>query len=235
MKRTSFVAAGFIVVIGLGAYAMHNPARPARFLTTRVTEGDVTQTVVATGTLTSLETVKVGSQVSGVIGELDADYNSVVHKGQVLARLDPALVRAQVDEAGAVLTEAQDVVEEAQVAIDDTRVKLGEAEALAEKNVITESDLEDAQVAYQAAVADLNSKQAAAVEAHAALDQARVDLANLTITSPIDGIVIARHVDVGQTVVARLDAPTLFEIAEDLAHLQLEATIDESDVGVLMA
>ncbi|MCX6538507.1 MAG: efflux RND transporter periplasmic adaptor subunit [Acidobacteria bacterium] len=235
MKRTSFVAAGVVVLIVLGAYAMHRPARPARFLTTRVTAGDVARTVIATGTLNAIETVNVGSQVSGIISELDVDYNSVVHEGEVLARLDPALVQAQVDEAGSKLAEAQDAVEAAGVSVEDARVKLGQADALAKKELLTESDLEDAQVTYKQAVADLNSKKAGVVEAQAELDQARVDLTNSTITSPIDGIVIARDVDAGQTVAARLSAPTLFEIAADLTHLQLDATIDESDVGALRA
>ncbi|MCX6545846.1 MAG: efflux RND transporter periplasmic adaptor subunit [Acidobacteria bacterium] len=235
MKRTGFVALGLVLSVGLGAYAMHSPIRPARFLTVRVTAGDVSRKVLATGTLDALETVTVGSQLSGIISELDADYNSVVHKGQVLARLDSTLANAQVDEARSKVAEAQDAVEGAQVAVDDARVKLGEQEALAKKDLITESDLEDAQVAYKQALADLNSQQAAVVESKAELDQALVDVANSTITSPIDGIVVARDVDAGQTVAARLDAPTLFEIAADLTRMQLEATIDESDVGVLKA
>ena len=129
------------------------------------------------------------------------------------------------------LAGAQDAVETAQGAVDDTRVKLGEADALAKKEVLTDSDLEDAQVAYKQAVADLNSQKAGASELQAELNQALIDLSNATITSPIDGIVIARDVDAGQTVAAQLDAPTLFEIAADLTHMQLEATIDEGDVG----
>jgi len=232
MRRTIFVAGSMAIVVALGAVAMHRPSVPPVAPIARAA-GPAVHTVLATGSLQALETVKVGSQTSGLISELDADFNSIVHRGQVLARLDPTAAREALDQARAKLMSAQDALEGAQVALDDGKFKLDEADTLARKAIMTQSDLEDAQVAWKQALVDLGSKRADLAEAQGEVDQAKDDLAHTIIASPIDGIVVARDVDTGQTLAARFDAPTLFEIAADLSRMEIQATIDEDDIGVL--
>ncbi len=195
--------------------------------------GDVSQTVQATGTLEAVSTVQVGSQLSGRISELLADYNSVVRKGQVIARLDPSLFQAQVDQAKATLARVRAQVERARVQREDASRKLTRAKELATHQLIAASDLDAAQSTNDAADADWKSAQADVVQARAALSQAQVNLEHAVIQSPIDGIVISRSVDVGQTVAAAMQAPTLFVIANDLSRMQVNASIDEADIGVI--
>jgi HlyD family secretion protein len=225
------------------------PALEVEVTTAPVGVGRIVRHVVATGTLQAVTTVQVGSQVSGTIQSLDADYNSIVHQGQVIARLDPALFDAAVGQARARLLERQAALAQAraekmgsETAVEDARMKLVRAEELAVKLLIPPSDLDLARVAMQEATADQQgsvsrvAEAAAAVDqAAAALDQAKVDLDHTQIVSPIDGIVVARNVDVGQTVASTLQAPVLFNIATDLRHMQLEVFIDESDVGGVQA
>jgi HlyD family secretion protein len=233
MKRVLAAAAVAAALVVAGALELHGRAPAMRYRTAEVTSGDVVRVITATGTLQAVETVKVGSEVSGIISELGADFNSIVHKGQVLARLDPSLANAGVQEAQSTLAAAQAAVEQAQATLDDAKVKLDAARPLAAKDLITPSDLDDAEVTYKEALADLHAKRAAVVQAQGTLDQARVDLGHTVIRSPIDGIVVARDVEVGQTLASRYQAPTLFEIAADLTRLQLDATVDESDIGVV--
>jgi HlyD family secretion protein len=233
MKRALVGAAVAAALAVFGFHELHGRAPVERFQTSRVTVGDIVRVVTATGSLQAVETVKVGTQVSGMIGELDADFNSLVHGGQVIARLDPSLIKAEIEEARSTLAASQANVEQAQATLDDAKAKLDAARPLAAKDLITPSDFDDADVAYKQAQADLHAKQAQVVQARGVLDQAQVDLANTVIRAPIDGIVVSRDVEVGQTVASRYEAPTLFEIAADLTKLQLNATVDESDIGVV--
>jgi HlyD family secretion protein len=233
MKRALATAAIAVALTGVGWHELHGRAPVERYLTNLVTTGDIVRVVAATGSLEPVETVQVGTEVSGNISELDADFNSIVHKGQVLARLDLSLVQAEIEQARSTLAAAKANVENAQAALDDAKVKLDAARPLAAKDLITPSDLEDAEVTYKQAQADLHAKQAQVVQAQGSLDQTQVDLAHTVIRAPIDGIVVSRDVDVGQTVASRYAAPTLFEIANDLTRMQLDAAVDESDVGVV--
>ena len=234
-KRALVTAAVAAALAVLGFHELHGRAPTERFQTSRVTVGDIVRVVMATGSLQAAETVKVGTQVSGMIGELDADFNSLVRRGQVVARLDPSLIKAEIDEARSTLAASQANVEQAQATLDDAKAKLDAARPLAAKDLIAPSDFDDADVAYKEALADLHAKQAQVIQARGVLDQAQVDLANTVIRAPIDGIVVSRDVEVGQTVASRYEAPTLFEIAADLTTLQLNATVDESDIGVVRA
>jgi HlyD family secretion protein len=233
MKRVLITAAVAATLAVVGLHELHGRAPTERFLTSRLGVGNIDRVVMATGTLEAVETVQVGTQVSGMISELDADYNSLVHKGEVIARLDPSLFKAEVEQARSALAAAQASLEQAQATLDDARVKLDAAQPLAAKDLITPSDLDDATVTYKQALTDLRTKQAQMVQAKGALDQAEVDLANTVIRAPISGIILARDVEVGQTVASRYQAPTLFEIAVDLTKLQLNATVDESDIGIV--
>jgi HlyD family secretion protein len=203
-------------------------------VTTAVVDaGPIVRHIVATGTLQAVRTVDVGAQVSDTIQSLDADYNSIVRKGQVLAKLDPSLIDAQLQEARAAEQQAEASVLASRTAVDDAATKLDRAETLGAKGLIQQSDLDAARIAKQSADADLKAAEAQVVEAHANVAQAAVNLEHTIIQSPIDGIVIARNVDVGQTVAAAFQAPVLFTIATDLTRMQVEVDIDESDVGAV--
>jgi HlyD family secretion protein len=199
--------------------------------TALVSRGDVVQSVKATGTLAAVTTVQVGSQVSGTIASLHADFNSQVKKGQVVARLEPSLFQAQVDQARATLTKLEADAERARVALQDAQVQQRRAETLGSQQLLPASELDSARVATAQAEAAVKSAQAQVTQARASLNQAVVNLSHTTITAPIDGIVISRNVDVGQTVAASMQAPVLFTIAQDLRQMEVDASVDEADIG----
>ncbi len=242
-----------------------------------VTQGSIKAAVSSTGTLNPLNTVKVGSQVSGIIKALPVDFNSTVHRDQVIALIDPAFYEAQVEQARAQVLMARAQHEEnqknilaAEAAVESAAAQLNSAKAtqreaelkfqrfqsLDKENVIAKADLDAAlarrdnaqgaldvaQAQVKSARANLNraraqnqGSQASIAQREAALHLAEIQLNYCTITSPIEGIVISRHVDVGQTVAASLQSPTLFTIAEDLARMQVEADVSEADVGQIQA
>jgi HlyD family secretion protein len=212
-------------------YNYRNTPPAPTVMTAVVTRGDIADTVGATGTLQAVTTVQVGTQVSGTIQELYADFNSLVRKGQVLARLDPSLFSTQIEQARANLIRAQADLERLKVALDDARTKLARARELSDRQLIPKSELETADVNVRSAEAQLRSSQAQVTQAQASLNQNEVNLAHTVIGAPIDGLVISRNVDVGQTVAASMSAPTLFVLAADLAKMQVVANLDESDVG----
>src|SRR5216110_735048 len=220
---------------GIFYYRTSHAEQPPAPLTAAVTRGDVVAKVDATGTLAAVTTVQVGSQVSGTIKALHADYNSEVKKGQVIAELDPSLFETQVEQARASLLKGQSDVDRARVELDDATVKAKRAQELYDQKLISRNDLETAQTTAKGADAALKSSQAQLTQMRAALNQAQVNLDHTIIRAPIDGIVISRSVDVGQTVAASLQAPTIFVIAQDLTHMQVSASIDESDIGRVAA
>ena len=199
--------------------------------TVLLNRGDVVDTVGATGTLEAVTTVQVGSQVSGIIEELYADFNSIVRESDVIARLEPSLFETQIEQAQANLARAEADVERLRVTLEDAETQLARSENLASRDLIADSELDAAQVAVRAAAAQLKSSEASVTQSRASLNQNEVNLGHTVITAPIDGIVIARQVDVGQTVAASMSAPELFIIAADLTKMQVIANIDESDVG----
>ena len=200
-----------------------------------VDRGDIADVVGATGVLQAVTTVQVGSQVSGTIDSLSADFNSIVRKGQVIARLDPSLFQARVAQAQANLVSARANLEKSRAAIDDAKQKYERARQLAAENLVPQSDLESSKATYDGAVAQDRANQAAVSQAEASVNQAQLDLSHTVIATPIDGVVLARNVDVGQTVAASLQAPTLFVIANDLTRMQVKASIDEADIGRVRA
>jgi HlyD family secretion protein len=233
MRRRTLIITSAVLAAGVGATAYFYDAKAAEpaYTTTAVTRGDVVQSVKATGTLEAVTTVQVGSQVSGTIASLEADFNSQVRKGQVIARLDPSLLAAQVEQARATLARLQADAERAQVALEDARVQQRRAETLSAQQLLPTSELEAARVATRQAEASAKSAQAQVTQSRASLQQAQVNASHTTITAPIDGTVISRNVDVGQTVAASMQAPVLFTIAQDLRHMQVNASVDEADIG----
>ena len=224
-----------LVVGGIFYYRTSHAEQPPTPLTAAVTRGDVIAKVDATGTLAPVTTVQVGSQVSGTIKALHADYNSRVKKGQVIAELDPSLFQTQVEQARSTLIKVEADADRAKVELDDATSKGRRAQELYDQKLISRNDLETAQATAAQAEAALKSAQAMVTQARAALNQNQVNLDHTIITAPIDGIVISRNVDVGQTVAASMQAPTLFVIAQDLGHMQVSASIDESDIGRIAA
>jgi len=195
------------------------------------TRGSVVDSVEATGTLETVETVDVSTQVSGAIKSLHADFNSRVTQGQVIARLEPSLFETQVEQAAASVMRLQADVERARVEVEATALKLKRAGELWDEQLIPKTDLETADANARQAEASLKAVQAQVAQARASLNQNQVNLSHTIIKAPITGIVISRNVDVGQTVAASTSAPTLFVIAKDLAQMQVNARIDESDIG----
>lgn len=290
MKRRLLWIAAIVLAAGLitGGYLYTQGigARPA-FRTAAVTRGPLTAAVSATGTLNAVITVLVGSQISGQVKELHADFNSLVKKGQVIARIDPEIfeakvhqVNAQVEAARASVLNQQAAVEKTRADLENTRAALAAARAqtaksqvtvvdskrtlgrnrdLRERGLIAQVDEDTAQAAYDSAMAQIEASKAqeqaqvSAVRAaeaqlrvseamlknvmaqvtqnEAALRQAQVDLDRTFIRAPVDGVVVGRSVDVGQTVAASLSAPTLFTIAQDLRNMQVDTNVDEADVG----
>jgi HlyD family secretion protein len=233
MKKRLLIVVAVVAALAGGALYFQATAKgeAPQFTTAAVTRGDVVETVEATGTLQAVTTVQVGTQVSGTIQSLDADFNTQVKKGQVVARLDPSLLQAQVDQAEATVTRLQADVERARVTLEDAQVKLQRANELWKAQLIPQTDLETAQATARQAEASLKSAEAQVTQARGSLNQNRVNLDHSIITAPVDGIVISRNVDVGQTVAASMQAPTLFVIAKDLTRMQVNASIDEADIG----
>jgi HlyD family secretion protein len=191
----------------------------ANYQTATITRGPVTQAVTATGTLNPVINVQVGSQVSGNIAKLFVDFNSQVKAGQVVAQIDPALFQATV-------TQAEGDLANAQATLELARVNAKRTQELFAKKTSSQADVDQAMATLHQSEANVKIKQGA-------LDKARADLEHCTITSPIDGVVISRSVDVGQTVAASLQAPIIFAIANDLTKMQIDANVAEADVGVV--
>lgn len=230
-----------------------------RFRTMKVERGEIRSVVTATGTINPFTTVLVGSQISGTIKELYADFNSIVREGQVIAQIDPALFEAQVEQGRANLLNAQASLmnaqanlktaeanlKKAEVAVIDAKRSLDRNRELAEKKVIAQATLEAAETQYETALAQrevaraqleaarsqVESGKAQVEQARASLKVSETNLRYTTIRSPVNGIVISRNVDVGQTVAASLQAPTLFTIAKDLTRMQVDTNVSEADIG----
>jgi HlyD family secretion protein len=272
-KRRGWIGVVILLVAGgiTAAFFLSNKTSASDYITAKIERGNVDVNVSATGTVQAVTTVQVGSQVSGTVQWLGADFNTQVKRGQVIARLDPAIFQAQVDNSRANVANAEAAIQGAQTEIinqkanlqavkanqEVARVQRDDAIALVKRykeisNVIASRDIElaqananaaaaryeqaaaqvgQAQAANASAVAKVDQAKASLAQAKAQLQQSQANLEHSVIASPIDGVVISRSVDVGQTVAASLSAPTLFTIANDLTKMQVLASIDEADVG----
>lgn len=236
-RRAWFIALGVAALAGAGTvyYRLNASTERPSVLTGVVSRGAVVETVEATGTLQPVDTVEVGSQVTGLVKTLGADFNSHVTAGQVLATLDPASLQAQVDQASATVARLAAEVNRAKVTLADAENKLRRAEALAREQLISDADLDTARSTRDAAQASVASAQAQVVQSRASLDQARVNLGHTIIRAPSAGVVLSRNVEIGQTVTSGLQTPTLFVIARDLQKMELQASVDESDIARVAA
>ncbi len=232
MKKALLVVVLLVIVSTVYGYCAYSTSEFVPDVrTATVTQGDIVDTVGATGVLEAVTTVNVGSQVSGIIDELYVDFNSIIREGDVIMRLDPSLFETQVEQARANLVRSEADTERLRVSLDDAKVQLKRAEDLAARQLISDTELEATQFSVRSTEAQVKSSEAGITQARASLNQNEVNLEHTIIRSPIDGIVISRLVDVGQTVAASLQAPELFVIAADLTKMRVIANIDESDVG----
>jgi len=220
MKKLLLPIGGLaLVILAFLIFSAKDKDSEAKYVTAEAERGNISILVTATGTVEAVTTVQVGSQISGTISALYADFNDRVKKGQVIAQLDPTFLKAQV-------AQAQADLEKANASANLSKKEYERVLSLFEKNMISESEKDIYLTNYDLAVAQVKS-------ARAALNRAKTNLEYATIVSPIDGVVISRDVDVGQTVAASLQAPTLFTIARDLTEMQVNTSIDEADIGAI--
>jgi HlyD family secretion protein len=236
-KRLRSVTMGLLAVAVLGVGVWYFKIRSGddevSFRTVRLDRGAIEQSVTATGSVSAVVTVQVGSQVSGVISKLGADFNSQVKAGDIVAQIDPTRFRANLAQADATLKSSIAAEARASVSVRQAKLDLDRAQTLVTKQVLGAADLDAARTKYDQAIADVAAAVAQTAQARAAVGVARVDVERTTIRAPIDGVVLQRSVDVGQTVAASLQAPVLFTIAQDLSRMEVHAAIDEADVGKL--
>jgi HlyD family secretion protein len=238
MRKRVVVITSIAVLVAVGAtvaFARQSSAKKDQphFTTAAVDKGRITAKVTASGTVSALVTVQVGSQVSGRIKSLHADFNSQVKKGDVIATIDPQLFEAALDQARANTAAAQADLSTAKIKAADAERQYQRTRGLGDRNLVAQADLDAAQVAMDAARSAVAAADARLAQDRAQLRQAQVNLAYTKIHSPIDGVVISRSVDVGQTVAASLQAPTLFVLAEDLRKMQIDTSVAEADIGKL--
>ncbi len=222
-----------LLVIGAGgaAYYMRDNRPQPQVSTLQVTRGDVADVVAATGTLEAVVTVDVGTQVSGLVQDMYADFNDIVKKGQIIARLDPSLIQTQIEQRTASVVRAKADLERLQVNLADAKRKLDQAKAMWDKQLIPRDQLDTAEMNVKTLESQIKSSEAGLTQAEADLNAQNVNLGHTVIKAPIDGVIISRSVDPGQTVAASMNAPTLYVIAQDLSKMQVLANIDEADVG----
>ncbi|MDQ7790220.1 MAG: efflux RND transporter periplasmic adaptor subunit [Clostridia bacterium] len=223
-----------VLATAVAIWRTSNKSNATQFKTQEVQRGDITVIVTATGTLQPTNQVDVGSELSGIIKNVEVDYNDKVKVGQVLARLDTSKLEAQVTQSRAALESAKAKVLQAQATVSETSSKLAQLQRvweLSNKRVPSQSELDAAEAAFERAKADEASAKAAVSQAQATLEANETDLSKTVIRSPINGIVLNRSVEPGQTVAASFQAPVLFTLAEDLTQMELHVNVDEADIG----
>lgn len=231
MRKYLIYGIALLAIFGIGYKMLNRSAGGTVYKTQKIENGDIMESITASGTINPLSTVSVGSQASGRIAEIYVDYNSVVKKGQLLALIDQENAKATVQQREAALEIAK-----AQVDVEENNIKyykkaLNRISKLNASKYSTEKDLEAAERDYDNAVAQLALEQAQVKQAQASLDSAQTELSYTEIKAPVDGIVISKAVEVGQTVAASFETPELFSVAEDLTKMQIEASVVEADIA----
>lgn len=231
MKKYLIYIIALLVIVGISYKLLNRSTGGTVYKTQKIENGDIMESITASGTINPLSTVSVGSQASGRIAEIYVDYNSVVKKGQLLALIDQENAKATVQQREAALEIAK-----AQVAVEENNIKyykkaLNRISKLNAAKYSTEKDLEAAERDYDNSVAQLALEQAQVKQAQASLDSAKTELSYTEIKAPVDGIVISKAVEVGQTVAASFETPEIFSVAEDLTKMQIEASVVEADIA----
>ncbi|MCA0196780.1 MAG: efflux RND transporter periplasmic adaptor subunit [Proteobacteria bacterium] len=228
------VAVAVVALLGTAAWYWNNrrsAANESAFRTAAVERGNIRVAISSTGTLSATSTVTVGSQISGQVLEVPVDYNDRVTKGQVLARIDPRTYEAQIEQGGAQIASAQASLEQALATQRNAQLDYQRKSELVGRQLVARSDLDLARAALDQANAQVASAQALIRQQTASTETTRVNLERTVIRSPVDGVVLTRSIEPGQTVAASLQAPELFKIAEDLAQMKIELAVDEADIG----
>jgi HlyD family secretion protein len=223
-----------VVAMATGIYFFIKKPAEAVFKTARVEKGDIVSTVSATGNLAAVVTVQVGTQVSGTIQKLFVDFNSPVKRGQTIAQIDPALFNAQVEQSRGNYINAQAGLEKAKADLIDAKRTLERNRQLVKEGIIAQSDFDTAETRYEGAVAVVKGTEGSVAQTRGSYSQAQTNLNYSTIKSPVDGTVVSRNVDVGQTVAASFTTPTLFTIAQDLTKMEINTSVDEADISRVM-
>jgi HlyD family secretion protein len=231
MKKILFIAIIGVTLAAATFFLLKNKNSDIKFKTGKVTKGEIVMSVTATGTVNAVTTVLVGTQVSGTIKNISVDFNSPVKKGQIIAQIDPSTFQAQVQQARANLLAAEANLEKAGATLVDAKRTMERNAELFSKNLIARSDLDTAETNYETAKASVSAARSQVAQTKAALEFSETNLRYTKIVSPVDGVVISRSVDVGQTVAASFQTPTLFTIAQDLTKMQIDTNVDEADIG----
>ncbi len=233
MRRIILSLGVLLIGLVIAGYVFFNGERkvPVRYRTASVELGSIMSVVTATGTINPITTVQVGSQVSGMIESLHADFNSKVKAGQVVARIDPFPYRARRDQAEANLANAKASATKARIDLAQRKREMDRAKALVGQQFVSQNEVDIALTAHEGAVAQIKLAEAAVKQAAAALEAAELDLKYTVIRSPVEGVVISRQVEVGQRITANFSIPTLFLIAEDVTKMQVDTTVSEADIG----
>ena len=221
-----------LIIITAGVFVLFRDKEPEiKFRTINVSKGDIREIVTASGTVNAVTTVLVGTQVSGTIKHIYVDFNSQVKKDQLIVQIDPAIFEAQVEQARANLLSARANLEKADAALVDAKRTFDRTKELYQRNLIARSELDTAETNHETSKAQVEVAKAQIVQTEAALRLSGTNLRYTSIVSPVDGIVVSRNVDVGQTVAASFQTPTLFTIAQDLTKMQINTNVDEADIG----
>lgn len=228
------LAVALIGIVGAGAWywaARKADGAESAYRTATVERGDIRVAISATGTLSAISTVTVGSQISGQVTDVLVDYNSEVKKGEVLARIDPSTYEAQIEQGNAQIANAQASLRQAQATLANAELDYTRKADLGRQKLVAQSDVDLARASRDQARAQVNAAQAQIRQQTASTQTTRVNLDRTVIRSPVDGVVLTRTIEPGQTVAASLQAPELFTIAEDLSKMKIELAVDEADIG----
>jgi HlyD family secretion protein len=231
MKKTFLIAAISLGILVTAGYFFLIKKSPAEYKTALVERGSIIATVSATGTLNAVTTVQVGTQVSGTIQKLFVDYNSLVKKGQVIAQIDPAIFTSQVEQSRGTYQSALANLTKLKASASDAARTLERNRQLLKEGIVSQADFDTAETRYQEALAAIRAAEGNVLQTRGASRQTQTNLRYATIRSPVDGVVVSRNVDVGQTVAASFQTPTLFTIAQDLTKMQINTSVDEADIG----
>lgn len=231
MKKYIISAVVVLIAVGAGLYFVKSRKPEITYKTASLEKGTIISTVSATGNLSAVTTIQVGTQVSGTIQKLYVDYNSRVKKGQTIAEIDPSLFNAAVEQSQGNFLSAEANLQKARVTVADAARTLERNKKLLSEGIISQGDFDLSETAWQAAKASVKAAEGGVAQTRGALMQARTNLRYSIIRSPVDGVVISRAIDVGQTVAASFQTPTLFTIAQDLTKMQIEVSVDEADIS----
>ena len=231
MKKYLIILAVIVLAGGIAGYLLYNRSPEVSYKTAKIERGTIVSTVAATGNLSAVTTVQVGTQVSGTIQKLYVDFNSRVRKGQPIAEIDPSLFNASVEQSQGNSLSAEANLQKARVAVADAERTFNRNKKLLSDGIISQGDYDAGDTALQAAQAAVKAAEGSVAQTRGALMQSKTNLRYSVIRSPVDGVVISRAIDVGQTVAASFSTPTLFTIAQDLTKMQIEVSVDEADIS----